>query len=444
MPSAKAQQKTQPKTRSKPSGKAVAVKFTAKPTAKPIAKSTANAPAKKQGKVLSEAATKRLEQERLDAQKTKTKKLAESIKRRSTELAKHDTVAKNLDTVKAAAKKTKNYKLRPVEKVRQPAPMKRDTEFDLFQARLQERNHEIHRLLHQATVIKNRLDTMAKRETVKFHEALRDCYGIYQHIQSTPEPYAFFDVLRDYFKMQGTAQSNSPDEGLLVRFVFTQKSNKQISEYATVIRYALDTKISTTNFIHWYTTTTQTRILQKARKAGNTKLNDRLQRARVLLQRYFDLREQWPLGEFDYPEMLAEKQVHLPDDLVIVICRGVRRFNRDVEFNAQNPSRSRLPMASISALHFIPPTIDLANDIIDRIARYLEPRLEQFEEEIQQKTEQVWSEDMTHFLMERELGAAYRSADRWADRMQAALHEEQQAIEQQRRAIQKLRNKARK
>jgi septum formation topological specificity factor MinE len=101
-------------------------------------------------------------------------------------------------------------------------------------------------------------------------------------------------------------------------------------------------------------------------------------------------------------------------------------------------------MAAISALHFIPPNIDLANDIMDRIARYIEPRLEDVEAEIQAKTDQVWSDDMTHYLMERELGAAYRSADRWADRMQAAIAEDQQAFEQQRRKIQKLRNTARK
>jgi hypothetical protein len=164
------------------------------------------------------------------------------------------------------------------------------------------------------------MEALARRETVKFHEALRDCYGIYEHIQSSPEPYAFYDVLRDYFRMQGSVQSNSPDEGLLIRFVFTKKSKKQISEYATVIRYALQTKVSKADFIKWYTTTTQTRILQKARKDGNAQLNERLARARVLLQRYFDIREQWPLGEFDYPAMLAGKQVHLPDDLIIVIC----------------------------------------------------------------------------------------------------------------------------
>jgi len=412
-----------------------------KDTAKPTA---GKKPAKKARKVLSQAATKRQEQERLEAQKTKTEKLAESIKRRSTVLSKHDSVTKNVDAVKAAAKKNKTFELRPVKKVREKAPMPRGSKFEVFQAQMQDREQEIHRLLQQATVIKNRLENMARRETVKFHEALRDCYGIYQHIQSSSEPYAFYDVLRTYFKQLGTAQSNSPDEGLLVRFVFSQKSNKQISEYATVMRYALETKVPKARFIDWYTTTTQTRILQKARKAGNAKLNDRLQRARVVLQRYFDLREQWPLGEFDYPEFLADKQVHLPDDLIIVVCRGVRRFNRDVDFDGKSPSRSKQPMAAISALHFIPPNIDLANDIMDRIARYIEPRLEDVEAEIQAKTDQVWSDDMTHYLMERELGAAYRSADRWADRMQAAIAEDQQAFEQQRRKIQKMRNKARK
>ncbi len=399
---------------------------------------------KKQRKALSQAAQQRLEKERLEAQKTRVQKLSESIKRRNVSLAKHDTVATNLEAVEAAAKEEKNIKLAPLKKVRQKAPFKRDSEFDVFQARLKERSDEIHRLLHQATTIKNRMETLARRETVKFHEALRDCYSIYEHVQSSPEPYAFYDVLRDYFRMQGSVQSNSPDEGLLIRFVFTKKSNKQISEYATVIRYALQTKVSKRDFIKWYTTTTQTRILQKARKDGNAQLNERLARARVLLQRYFDIREQWPLGEFDYPAMLAEKQVHLPDDLIIVICRGVRRFNRDVEFNGDSPSRSVVPLAAISALHFIPPTINLANDIMDRIARYLEPRLEHFEEEIQQKSDQVWSNDMTNFLMERELGVAYRSADRWADRMQASVYEDQQAFEQARKKIQKLRNKARK
>jgi hypothetical protein len=400
---------------------------------------------KKQRKVLSQAAQQRLEKERLEAQKTPVQKLSESIKRRRNSLlAKHDTVAKNLEAVDATAKKEKNIKLQPLKKVRQKVPIKRDSEFELFQARLKERSDEIHRLLHQATSIKNRMETLAQRETVKFHEALRDCYGIYEHIQSSPEPYAFYDVLRDYFRMQGSVQSNSPDEGLLIRFVFNKKSNKQISEYATVIRYALQTKVAKANFIKWYTTTTQTRILQKARKDGNAQLSERLARARVLLQQYFDIREQWPLGEFDYPLMFAEKQVHLPDDLIIVICRGVRRFNRDVEFDGDNPSRSAVPLAVISALHFIPPTIDLANDIMDRIARYLEPRLEHFEEEIQQKAEQVWSNDMASFLMERELGTAYRSADRWADRMQASLQEDQQVFERARKKIQKLRNTARK
>lgn len=399
---------------------------------------------KNQRKVLSQAAQQRLEKERLEAQKTRVQKLSESIKRRNASLAQHDTVAANLEAIDAVAKKGKNIKLQPLKKVRQKPPFKRDSELDVFQARQKERSDEIHRLLHQATTIKNRMETLARRETVKFHEALRDCYGIYEHIQSSPEPYAFYDVLRDYFRMQGTVQSNSPDEGLLIRFVFAKKSNKQISEYATVIRYALQTKVAKADFIKWYTTTTQTRILQKARKDGNAQLNERLARSRVLLQRYFDIREQWPLGEFDYPAMLAEKQVHLPDDLIIVICRGVRRFNRDVEFNGDSSSRSVVPLAAISALHFIPPTIDLANDIMDRIARYLEPRLEHFEEEIQHKTEQVWSNDMTNFLMERELGTAYRSADRWADRMQASLYEDQQAFERARKKIQKLRNKARK
>ena len=51
---------------------------------------------------------------------------------------------------------------------------------------------------------------------------------------------------------------------------------------------------------------------------------------------------------------------------------------------------------------------------------------------------------MSNLLMERELGTAYKSADRWADRQQAALAEDQVAFEAKRKKIQKLRNKSRK
>jgi hypothetical protein len=173
-------------------------------------------------------------------------------------------------------------------------------------------------------------------------------------------------------------------------------------------------------------------------------MSDMINRSRIALLRYFDIQEQWPLGQFDYPEYLAARQVHLPDDLIFVICRGVRKFNRDVYFDPEDPAATRVPMAEISALHFIPTNIDLTNDLITRIARQLVPYIDEIEEEITQKTEQVWAHDMSNLLMERELGAAYKSADRWADRMQASIAEDQIEFEAQRKKIQKLRNKARK
>ena len=95
-------------------------------------------------------------------------------------------------------------------------------------------------------------------------------------------------------------------------------------------------------------------------------------------------------------------------------------------------------------MHFIPAIIDVTNDILNRIARHIVPRLELFEKQIEEMSEQAWAHDMTNFLMERELGAAYKSADRWADRMQASIAEDQIEFEKKRKKIQKLRNEARK
>ena len=103
-----------------------------------------------------------------------------------------------------------------------------------------------------------------------------------------------------------------------------------------------------------------------------------------------------------------------------------------------------MPLAEISALHFIPPNVDVINDVITRLARSLVPYLDEIEEQIEQKTEQVWANDMTNLLMERELGSAYKSADRWANRMQASVAQDQVAFENKRKKIQKLRTQSRK
>lgn len=407
---------------------------------------------KKQQKVLSQAAQKRLELERQEAAKSKTEKLAESIKNRSTIAAKHDSVVKQVNTVKTRNTPTRKVKLNPIKKAKESAPMKRGSDYENHIAKNEERNQRHHHLFKQAETLRNRLAKLTNRETVKLHEALRDCYGMYEAIENNPDADVFYNTIKAYYQATlEKIQSNTPNEGLLVRFIFPRRSdddnkrhNKRISEYATVIRYARETNIAKKDFIKWYTDTTQTRILEKARKSATSDNTEKLKRAKIALLRYFDIQEEWPLGVFDYPEHLAAKQVHLPDDFIFVICRGVRKFNRDVQFDPDNPAATRVPLAEIRALHFIPPNIDLTNDLITRVAKHLVPNIDDIEDQVNKKTEQVWAHDMSSLLMERELGAAYKSADHWADRQQAAIAEDQVVFEAKRKKIQKLRNKARK
>lgn len=408
-------------------------------------KKSAKTTPKKQQKALSKAAQQRLEKKRQEAAKSKVEKLAESIKNRSTISAKHNSVVKQVNTVKTRNTPVKKATVNPIPKVKKQEPMSRATDLDVFEARIAQRDKQQHHLLKQAENIRNRLSKLSDREKVKTTEGLRDCYGIYEFVESSKDGVQLYDILRHYFKVTfEKIQSNTPDEALLVRYIFSKKSKKQISEYATVLRYALETGIAKKDFIKWYNDTTQTRILALARKASTADSQDKLKRAKIVLLRYFDIQEQWPLGHFDYPEYLANRQVHLPDELMFVICRGVRKFNRDLFFDPENPASTRVPLAEISALYFIPPQLDIVNDIITRLARLIASNIDNIEAEIEQKTEQVWANDMTNLLMERELGAAYKSADRWANRMQASIAEDQVAFEAQRKKIQKLRNKSRK
>ena len=408
-------------------------------------KKSAKTTPKKQQKVLSKAAQQRLEKERQEAAKSKAEKLAESIKNRSTIAAKHNSVVKQVATVKTRNTPVKTAKVNKVPKVKETAPMDRSSSIALFEARLEERDKQQHHLLKQAETIRNRLAKLSDREKVKTTEGLRDCYGIYEFIESSKDGDMLYDIIRSYFKATlEKIQSNTPDEALLVRLIFSKKSKKQISEYATVLRYARESGIAKNAFVKWYNDTTQTRILAMARKSSSANSQEQLKRAKIALLRYFDIQEEWPLGRFDYPEYLSAKQVHLPDDLIFVICRGVRKFNRDLSFDPDNPAAASVPLAEISALHFIPPNVDVINDVITRLARSLVPYLDEIEEQIEQKTEQVWANDMTNLLMERELGSAYKSADRWANRMQASVAQDQVAFENKRKKIQKLRNQARK
>lgn len=400
-------------------------------------------PAIKRQKVLSQAALKRLEDEKLEAAKTKAEKVAESVVTRNKAAAKHNSVQRKLDSIKNRKPKAPKLKVKPVPKVKEQEPAKLDTEYERFLLKIEERDKQHHILLKQADGIKRRMEKITSRERVKLAEALRDCYGIYEDIESGKEPWMFYDTLRVYFKVAMTrVQANTPDEGLLVRYVFSEKSNKQVSEYGTVFRYALDNKIAKNDFVEWYTKTTQTKILALARNANTADSRQRLMRARQFLLRFLDMREEKPLGVMEYPEYLAARQVHLPNDLIFVVCRGVSRFDRGVQFDPDDTSKTQLPQADVRALYFIPPIIEVANDFIERMARHLMYNLDDVEK-LEQENASGWVNDVSNFLTEQEMGVAYKSADKWADRMQASVAEDQVVFEAQRKKIQKLRKQSR-
>jgi len=395
-------------------------------------------------KPLSQAAQKRLQEAKLEAGKNKAEKLAEGLVEKNKVLAKHASVKRRLDDVDDRKPKPPNFKVKPVAKVKQQKPKVVNSELEALEEHISQRDQQLHRLLKQANGIRSRMEKLSTREKTKLAEALRDCYGIYEFVESTDEPWQFYEILKDYFRAKGEiVYASSTDEGILIRFVFEGKSRKQVSEYGTVLRYALDNKISVNDFVNWYSDNTQTGILEAARKENTASSRDRLQRARELLLKYFDIREEWPLGVMPYPEHLAERQVHLPNDLVFVICRGVRRFDRGTNMYPDDPNQTQVPIGDIRALHYISPNIDVTNDLINRIARFMVPQLEHHEKGIEELAELKWANDLTGFLMERELGASYKSADRWADRQQAAIAEDQQSFIAQQKKIQKLRNKSR-
>lgn len=297
-------------------------------------------------------------------------------------------------------------------------------------------------LVKKAEQIRQRMDHVASREGAKLAEGLRDCFGIYVSAEAHPDPEHVYDIFRSLLLSKGDRiQSNTKDEALLVKYVFSHKSRKQISEYATVIRYAKKIGVTKNHFIDWYKTTTLTKILEEARQTQPANSKENMNRALELLLRLFEVREQWPLGTFDYPQELANSQLHPKDNLIFAICRIGPRYHPDITDDTAETSKAQ---TEVRALHFIPPNVDVTNDLMNRLAKMLASRVDEFEKEVEVEEEKAWMGDLTNKLTEQELGQAYKSADRWADRMQASIAEDQEAFEKKRVKIRKLRKESRK
>lgn len=250
------------------------------------------------------------------------------------------------------------------------------------------------------------------------YKALQSVYRLYLEIEYSGELRSdFYAELKQKLTDLGyNLQKNTRDAALLVRLVFGKDvSNSKVHQYVSVLQYAQDNEVNAEDFVNWLEKQT---ITGAVKAAANTGLDpevakQRYQRARLLLLRYLEWRETRPFSTQKMLAWSAERYLGQGTDLCVMIGTAVRRFDRESDF------------ADIYIAHILPPNLEFDIKIIDRWAKFIEPKLEMLEAELEKKTADEWGDDLHTALWDFDVRQAEKVADYWRLRQQAALVEEQ-------------------
>ncbi len=316
-------------------------------------------------------------------------------------------MAKN-DTSELVAKLTRNKPLS--EKSRQ-----RLAEIERLDA---EKADTKERWLKELVATKKVVIAARKAYRAEIYKALQSLYRLYLEIEDSGELRSDFyaEVKQKLIDLGYTIQKNTRDAALIVRLVFGRDtSNSKVHQYVSVLQYAQDNQVEADDFVDWLKKETITGAVKAAANNGIDPevVKQRYQRARLLLLRYLEWRETKPFASQKMLAWGAEQYLGQGTDLCVMIGTAVRRFDRESDY------------ADIHISHILPPNLEFDIKIIDRWAKFIEPKLELFEAELEEKTIDEWGDDLHTALWDFDVKQAEKIAQYWQLRQQAALAEDQ-------------------
>ncbi len=184
-----------------------------------------------------------------------------------------------------------------------------------------------------------------------------------------------------------------------------------MNDYGNALLEACLEEIAPKDFLEWLKRTSISKASQQYQqraKVGQSR-EALINRAHILILRMMDVFEAQPVASFEMPAWQAEKKVHAGSDLVFLIGRGVRRYDRGSH------------IADIRVCFFIPPGIDFEHMVINRLAKHIYNGVLDWEEELEKVEEHVWAGDLYNYLSDKEAQAAERSHTQWQERMVASM-----------------------
>lgn len=241
---------------------------------------------------------------------------------------------------------------------------------------------------------------------------LQEAYEVYREIEQHELADSFYAHLRGEFRTNGEKiQSNTPNAGLIVRFIFgTAASTKSVSEYSKVMKAALARDVESASFADWLKCETLTKVItdQRAIEKEAETPTDRLERARRLVLKLMDIRDAVPIFTHDTTAHNAEGLLGRSYGLCIALGHASRKMDRQSFY------------AEMRFSLVFPVSIDFEILIVDKLARYLMAGLTQYEQQLEELTETVWAEHIFEVIVAACDAEVENNKKVWANRQQNA------------------------
>ncbi len=251
------------------------------------------------------------------------------------------------------------------------------------------------------------------------YKHLQDAYEVYDNVLRSEYRDDFFGALRGALYDKGfKVQSNTTESALIIRFVFgIETATKTVHDYSRALDGAIYDGVDVKEFANWLERKTLTKVIeeQRARKKEIETPTERLARARRVILRAIEIFETKPIVKFTRIEHTAERMIGNRFGLCVMLGYAYRTFGRgDDGLNVD-----------INLNLLIPPSIDLEVTIIDKLARYIIWEVDEYEKTASEIEEEQWAEE----IWERIVAGCDEEVEKnkiyWANRMQAALAEDQ-------------------
>lgn len=267
---------------------------------------------------------------------------------------------------------------------------------------------------------------VTRKKAVNLNEQYRDllykfiqeAYAVYSEAASHELAESFFANVRGALRTLNLPfQGNTPDASLVIRLIFgADAENKNVSEYGKAMQAALARGVKTDKFAEWLKHESLTKVLadQRAVEKEIETPTSRIERARRLILRLIDIRDAVPMFSHATTAHAADKNIGKRYGLCIALGHANRRMDRDSFY------------ADINFSLVFPVSLDFEIYIVDKLARHVMPRLEDWEQKVTALTEEVWADQLFENLIAACDEEVAKNKEYWANRQQAQRYEDQQ------------------